>query len=116
MSKKITKFICFLVTAVMLCSCSAKGGDDVEKGKDPAKSGEKTEAAAEGQASSGKLSWRKTEIQIPEGAAYINSLNYLADGAIRINSSDQDGQNAAVWDNRANWGTWENADGDMSPT
>ena len=31
MSKKITKLICFLVTAVMLCSCSAKGGDDVEE-------------------------------------------------------------------------------------
>ncbi len=116
MSKKITKFICFLVTAVMLCSCSAKGGDDVEKGKNLAKSGEKTEAAAEGQASSGKLSWRKTEIQIPEGAAYINSLNYLADGAIRINSTDQDGQNAAVWDSRDNGGTWENADADMSLT
>ena len=116
MRKKIKKLFCFLVTAVMLCSCSAKGGDDVEKGKNLAKSGEKTGAAAEGQASSGKLSWRKTEIQIPEGAAYINSLNYLADGAIRINSTDQDGQNAAVWDSRDNGGTWENADADMSLT
>ena len=36
MSKKITKFICFLVTAVMLCSCSAKGGDDGKR-KEPCK-------------------------------------------------------------------------------
>lgn len=113
MSKKITKFICFFMAAVMLCSCSPKGVEGMEKGKASVKPGDKTEAAADRQASPGELSWRKTEIQMPGGAAFVSSLNYLADGAMRIHSSDQDGRNGEVWDSRDNGGTWENADADM---
>ena len=120
MNQKLTKFICFLTTAILLCSCSPKGGGDAEKADSPAQAGTQTgtqtEAASDGQspAGEGTASWRKTEIQKPEGAVYINSMNYLADGTLRINSSDADGQNPAVWDSRDNGGTWENADADTS--
>ena len=120
MNQKLTKFICFLTTAVLLCSCSPKGGGDAEKTDSPAQAGTQTrtqtEAASDGQspAGEGTASWRKTEIQKPEGAVYINSMNYLADGTLRINSSDAEGQNPAVWDSRDNGGTWENADADTS--
>lgn len=120
MNQKLTKFICFLTTAVLLCSCSPKGGGDAEKADSPAQAGTQTgtqtEAASDGQspAGEGTASWRKTEIQKPEGAFYINSMSYLSDGTLRINSSDADGQNPAVWDSRDNGGTWENAAADMS--
>lgn len=120
MNQKLTKFICFLTTAILLCSCSPKGGGDAEKADSPAQAGTQTgtqtEAESDGQspAGEGTASWRKTEIQKPEGAVYINSMNYLADGTLRINSSDADGQNPAVWDSRDNGGTWENADADTS--
>lgn len=71
MSKKITKFICFFMAAVMLCSCSPKGVEGMEKGKASVKPGDKTEAAAGRQASPGELSWRKTEIQMP-GALHLS--------------------------------------------
>lgn len=120
MNQKLTKFICFLITAVLLCSCSPKGGGDAEKTDSPAQAGTQTgtqtEAASDGQspAGEGSDSWRKTEIQKPEGAVYINSMSYLADGTLRINSLDAEGQNPAVWDSRDNGGTWENAGADMS--
>lgn len=120
MNQKLTKFICFLTTAVLLCSCSPKGGGDAEKTDSPAQAGTQTgtqtEAASDGQspAGEGSDSWRKTEIQKPEGAVHINSMSYLADGTLRINSSDAEGQNPAVWDSRDNGGTWENAAADMS--
>ena len=120
MNQKLTKFICFLTTAVLLCSCSPKGGGDAEKTDSPAQAGTQTgtqtEAASDGQspAGEGTASWRKTEIQKPEGAVHINSMSYLADGTLRINSSDAEGQNPAVWDSRDNGGTWENAAADMS--
>lgn len=116
MNQKLTKFICFLTTAILLCSCSPKGGGDAEKADSPAQAGTQTEAASDGQspAGEGTASWRKTELQKPEGAVHINSMSYLADGTLRINSSDAEGQNPAVWDSRDNGGTWENAAADMS--
>lgn len=117
MSKKMTKFICFIITATVLCSCAPKGGTDTEKEDDPSKNGQKAETAAEVTDESGSTaepSWRKTDIQKPEGAFFVNSMNYLADGTLRIDSAGQDDQNSSIWDSRDNGNTWETADADTS--
>ncbi len=102
--KKTIRFIMLLVIAVVLCSCSPKGGSDAGQEKTEAQDGKGGQA---GDAPSGEKSWRQTKLQPPEGAFHSISAKYLADGRLRIGSFDEEYQNYFVWDSRDNGGGWE---------
>lgn len=103
----------YLIIVFAICSCAT---DRKVKEEDAIQNKEKTEKLSSGEKTSGEPSWKKTEISKPEGAEYIRSLKYLADGTMRISASDPELQNTAVWDSRDNGEHWENADADMSLT
>lgn len=115
MSKKIMRFIAFFMAVIVMCSCSPKGKADSENEGESVNSGENAGdlETAENE-TAGTSSWKRTEIEKPEGSEYIYGLNYLADGTIRINASNQDIQNSRIWDSKDQGISWENADVDMS--
>ena len=109
--RHIVGIVFLLISSFALCACSLgdESGKKEEEEKETGASGEPGNTTEEGGAS-----WKKTEIQKPEGAAFIYSLNYLADGSIRISTADQEYQNAAVWDSGDNGKNWKDAGVDTS--
>lgn len=109
--RHIVGIVFLLILSFALCACSSgdESGKKKEEEKETGASGEPGNTTEEGGAS-----WKKTEIQKPEGAAFIYSLNYLADGSIRISTADQEYQNAAVWDSGDNGKNWKDAGVDTS--
>lgn len=105
--KKTIRFIMLLVIAVVLCSCSPKGGSDAGQEKTEAQDGK---GGLAGDASSGEKSWRQTKLQPPEGAFHGISSKYLSDGTLRVSSFDEEYQNYSVWDSRDNGSVWEDAE------
>lgn len=115
MSKKMIRFIVFFMAVVVLCSCSLKGNDSTGDGNKPAGKEENTGIGGSAENdSAGELFWKRTELLKPEGAVYVSSFDYLADGTMRLTASDQDLQKVGVWDSKDDGSSWENADADMS--
>lgn len=111
MLKKIINLAFILMISFVVCSCSAKSEAEPERGRKVEQNEQKV-----GNETTSEASWIKKTLQKPEGAEFVNSLNYLADGTIRINTVDQDFQNSVIWDTRNNGDSWDNADADMSLT
>lgn len=111
MYKKIINFVFVLMISFAVCSCTSNGKPETEKEGKAEQNEEKVENEKNGEAS-----WTKRTLQKPEGAEFVNSLNYLADGTIRMNTVDQDDQNAVIWDSKDDGDSWENTGADMSLT
>lgn len=108
MLKKLVNAILFFIMAIAVCSCSAKDEGMADNKKTVEN---KTESKTVENIPAGEASWRKTELQLPDGSAFVDSLNYLKDGTIRITVS---GQEIAVWDSRDEGSSWEQSNPDMS--
>lgn len=104
MLKKIESIILSWVIIIAVCSCSIKDEGKMEN------EGEKKNVE---NVSDEEASWLNTELSLPDGVEFVNSLNYLLDGTLRIATA---GQDAAVWDSQNEGGGWEKPDADMSLT
>ena len=88
MLKKIESIILSWVIIIAVCSCSIKDEGKMEN------EGEKKNVE---NVSDEEASWLSTELWLPDGVEFVNSLNYLLDGTLRIATA---GQDAAVWDSQ----------------